>query len=353
MDQVVALPESRDGFDAILTVTDHFTKFVHLVPCKESDDAEVLASRLFDKVFCTFGLPIVIVSDRDPKYTSRFWHSLFKSLGTKLKISTAYHPQTDGQSERTNQTTEVMLRCLCTDYGQDWAEKLSCVQFALNTSHVDSTGFSPAHLMFGFQPRNVMDVFAQSQLPTPSPIPAAEDMLADMRKDLDLAQRRLLDAKARMKAYADKSRRDVSFSLGDEVLLSTANLDFNIPKKLKPRFVGPFKVSKVISPVAYELTLPTTLSRLHPVFHVSLLKKYVKGFGPPPAPPPPLAVYDDSERFEVQTLLAHRYSGRKKKLQFKVLWKGYPVHEATWEDVRNLDGCQDLLSAYKRTHGLS
>jgi hypothetical protein len=102
IDQIVALPQSRDGFDSVLTVTDHLTKYVILVPCKESDDAESLSHRLFDKVVSLFGLPVTIVSDRDPKYTSRFWKSLFHSLGTKLHVSTAYHPQTDGASERTN-----------------------------------------------------------------------------------------------------------------------------------------------------------------------------------------------------------------------------------------------------------
>ncbi len=351
IDQIVALPESSEGYDALLTVTDHLTKYVVLVPCKETDDAEALATRLFDKVISHFGLPVVIVSDRDSKYTSRFWKSLFVALGTKLAVSTAYHPQTDGQSERTNQTVEVMLRCLCEDYGADWADKLSRVQFAFNTSVNESTKFSPAQLLFGYQPRHIMDVFAQSHLPK-FENPAATEMISQMKKELELAQKRLAEAKQRMKSYVDKTRRDERFVVGDEVLLSTVNLSFAIPRKLKPRFVGPFKVTKVISPVAYELKLPQTLSRLHPVFHVSLLKRYVKGFGPPPAPPPPLEVSDEFERHEVQAIIGHRRVGRRKMLEYHVLWKGYPLHEATWEPERNLDGYDLLLRAYKQTHKL-
>jgi len=351
IDQIVALPESKEGFDAILTCTDHLTKFVILVPCKESDNAEVLANRLFDKVFNTFGLPLSIVSDRDPKYTSAFWRALFKSLGTKLRISTAYHPQTDGQSERTNQTVEVMLRCLCTDYGLDWAEKLSRVQFALNSNLSEATQFSPAHLMLGYQPRNVMDVFAQSNTPLP-PNPSANDMLESMQKDLDLARDRIVDAKARMKAYVDKSRVHVTFRVGDEVVLSTRNLKFDIPRKMWPKFIGPFKVTKVISDNAYELELPESMKRLHPVFNVDLLKKYVRGFGPQPSRPPPLVVTDTFERLEVQAIIGHKRVGRSKKLQYHVLWKGYPIHEASYEPEEHLDKCRDMLLAYKRTHGL-
>ena len=353
IDQVVALPESREGFDALLTVTDHLTKFVVLVPCKESDDASTIATRLFDKVFSVYGLPLEIVSDRDPKYTSRFWRSLFRILGTKVKLSTAYHPQTDGQSERTNQTVEVMLRCLCVDYGQDWVEKLSRVQFALNSNVNVSTQFSPAYLMFGYQPRGVLDVFATASSSASREANAsATEMLQQMREDLELAKSRLSDAKARQKEWADRSRRHITFRVGDEVLLSTVNLDFNIPRKLKPRFVGPFPISRVVSDVAYELKLPTTMARLHPVFHVSLLKPYLRGESQPPPAPPPLLVQPDHEVFEVQAIIGHRVVGRHKKLQFRVLWKGYPLHESTWEPERNLDNCDALLSAYKHTHGL-
>lgn len=350
IDQIVALPESREGFDAILTVTDHLTKFVMLVPCKESDDAVRIASRLHDKVFSVFGLPMSIVSDRDPKYTSHFWRSLFKCLGTQLRFSTAYHPQTDGQSERTNQSVEVMLRCLCTEYGHDWADKLPRVQFALNNSVQVSTQYTPAHLMFGFQPRSAMDVFAQSTQPAPGDNASATDMFTQMQKDLSLAKHHLELAKRRQTDYANKSRRDVRFSIGDKVLLSTVNLEFNIPKKLKPRFVGPFTVTEVISDVAYKLQLPSTMAQLHPVFHVMLLKKYVPGLGPQPSPPPPLAVGQDYTRHEVQAILGHRL--RRRRMHYKVLWKGYPLHEATWEPEQNLDGCDELLSTYKRMHRL-
>ena len=352
IDQIVALPESKEGFDALLTVTDHLTKFVVLVPCKNTDDATQIASRLHDKVFSVFGLPLAIVSDRDPKYTSVFWRSLFKCLGTKLKHSTAYHPQTDGQSERTNQSVEVMLRCLCTQYGQDWVEKLPRVQFALNGSVQASTHFTPAHLMFGYQPRSALDVFAQSQSPLPKDNTSAAEMLSAMHKDLELAKQFLEAAKIQQAESANRSRRDLKFKKGDKVLLSTTNMQFKMPRKLQPRYVGPFEIVNVISDAAYELKLSGSLTRLHPVFHVSLLRPYVPGFGPPPSPPPPLESGPGYERFEVQAIVGHRTNSSTNIREFHVVWKGYPLHEATWEPEENLDDCKKLLRAYKRVHRL-
>jgi len=349
IDQITDLPPSKDGFDSILTVTCHLTKFVVLIPCLKYDDAESIATRLFDKVFSFFGIPVKIVSDRDPKYTSEFWKSLFKCLHTRLGLSTAYHPESDGQSERTNQTVESMLRCVCTQLGQDWAEKLPRVQFAVNTSIQESTQFTPAQLMFGYQPRNVLDVLVQSTQSMPEN-PSAAEMLESMSKDLQRAKDNLVAAKERQTEVANRSRRELNFVVGQEVLLSTTNMAFKVPRKLQPRFVGPFKVTRVVSPVAYELELPRTMARLHPVFHVSLLRPYVRGFGPPPAPPPPLDEGPGYVRLEVQAIIAHR-KGRR-GLEYRVLWKGYPLHESTWEPETHLDRCKALLNAYKRTHGL-
>ena len=355
IDQIVGLPSSKDDYDAILTVTDHLTKFVVLVPCRVDDDAAMIVMRMRKHVFSLFGNPVSIVSDRDPKYTSHFWRSVYRLLGVKLRYSTAYHPQSDGQSERTNQTVEVMLRCMCTSYGLDWCEKLPGVQFAINNNVQESTKFSPAQLMFGFQPRTALDVVAQSSLPNPDPVRenvAATEMHAQMQQDLRLAQQRLDEAKRRQAEVANRSRRELVFQVGDEVALSTANLTFDVPRKLQPRWIGPFKVKKVISPVAYELELPATLRRLHPVFHVSLLKPYVRGDKDPPVPPPPLLDGDGTERFEVQAIIGHRRVGRSRKIQYKVLWLGFPLHEATWEPEGNLDRCKEILAEYKRKHKL-
>jgi len=350
MDFIVGMPLSQEGYDAILTVTDLLTKFVVLVPCMESDDAATVATRLHDEVFSVFGLPVDIVSDRDPKFTSSFWRALFKRLGTKLRQSTAYHPQTDGQSECTNQTVESMLRCVCTEYGQDWAEKLPRVQFALNSAVQESTKYSPAQLLLGYQPRSVLDVFAQSTQPPPEN-PTAAEMLEGMNRDLERARANVEAAKARQAEVANRTRRELHFKVGQEVLLSTANLSFNVPRKLQPRFIGPFKVVREVSPVAYELELPRSLARLHPVFHVSLLKPYVRGVSARPPPPPPLAEGVGFQHFEVEAIIAHRET-RGAGRQYRVLWKGYPLHESTWEPEENLDRCKQILSAYKRAHRL-
>jgi hypothetical protein len=243
-----------------------------------------------------------------------------------------------------------MLRCVCTDFGQDWADKLPRVQLALNTTVQESSRFSPAQLMLGYQPRSVLDVFAQSTLPTPEN-PTAAEMLECMSKDLECARANVEAAKARQADVANRSRRDLNFVVGQEVLLSTVNLSFKVPRKLQPKFIGPFKVQRVISPVAYQLELPHSLSRLHPVFHVGLLKPYVRGVNARPAPPPPLEEGQGYVRLEVQAIVAHRRSPRK-GLEYRVVWKGYPLHESTWEPESHLDQCRQILVTYKRANKL-
>ena len=132
--------------------------------------------------------------------------------------------------------------------------------------------------------------------------------------------------------------------------MATGYMFVYVPRKLQPRFDGPFKVTHVVSPLAYDLELPRTMARLHPMFHVSLLRPYVKGFGPTPAPPPPLDEGPGYVRLEEQAIIAHRKTRRG--LEYRVLWKGYPLHESTWESEVHLDRRKALLNAYKRTHGL-
>jgi len=275
MDFITDLPCSH-RYDAILTITDMFTKYVFLVPCRKNDTATQVARRALTWPFGVFGLPKVIVSDRDAKFTSRFWRALFKALGTDLRFSTAYHPQTDGQSERTNQTVETTLRCLLADRGFTWHKHIHTAQAQINNAVSAATGFSPAMLMFGFQPRTPIDLATNPELVAD---PDAAQMLEEMHMQARAAADQLQTSQDLMKQYADKKRRHVQFSVGDRVMLSTKHIKLGGSRKLSPKWLGPFTVLEVMSSGnAVRLELPSDFDRLHDVFNVSLLKKVPPGY---------------------------------------------------------------------------
>lgn len=266
MDFITDLPRSHH-FDATLTITDLLTKYVFLMACRKDDSASQIARRAMHWPFGVFGLPKAIISDRDAKFTSKFWRALLKALGTELRFSTAYHPQTDGQSECTNQTVETTLRCLLADKGFAWHKHLSTAQAQINNYVSGATGHTPAMLMFGFQPRTPIELVTD---PTLVDEPDANNMLRDMHAQAQAVQDRLQFSKDVMKEHADKKRRTASFSEGDMVFLNTRHIRMGGSRKLKPRFIGPFKVLEVLpSGNACRLELPDVYEKLHDVFNVA------------------------------------------------------------------------------------
>jgi hypothetical protein len=352
IDQVFGMPLS-DGANGFITCTDLLTKYVTVIPCHETDDAPKCALLLKQHVFDAYGLPKGIISDRDPKYTSSFWSSLFGALGTKLHLTTAFMPSSDGQSERTNQTVEQVLRCMCMHQPDSWVSHISDVMRVVNGNKHASTGFSPAQLMFGFQPRSVLDVACdQGQLQ--GLVPAAAEMIGAMKADLEQARKQLSKAQAWQKQAYDKRHRKVSFKKGDTVYLSSDNIKLAAAtcNKLKQRWLGPFVVKSVVSPLAYELELPKGLCRLHPVFHVSKLKPARKSsklvsVGEEPEP----VLVDGAEEWEVEAIVKHRKVGRR-PMEFLVTFTGFPLSAAEWLREDDLENAQDLLTAYKRVKGL-
>lgn len=350
MDFIVELPEC-DGMNCLLVVVDHLTKFCWAFPCKTNITAAQCADMLYEKLFSTHGLPSMIVSDRDTRFTSSFWEHLTSRLQVKLHRGTAHHPETDGAVERTNQLLEQLLRCASSSVGADWVQKLPSVLLSLNTNVSSSTKFSAAHLMFGYTPRSILDIeFPNARDNEPA---AVTEMLDKMRSDLQDAQKNLAEAKADQKHFADKHRRDVpSFNNGDLVLLSSKHLRLSGPKKFWPRWVGPFPVEGMSGKLSYKLKLPEVYSRLHPVFHVSLLKPYHAADNSVAHVIPPLHLDDGTEQREVQAILDHKFVGKPRRLVFNIYWKGMPVSDATWEPVENLGGCDELLESYITLHNL-
>jgi hypothetical protein len=265
-------------------------------------------------------------------------------------MSTAYHPQTDGCVERSNQVIEKMLRCTSSSVGADWVQKLPSILLSMNTNVSKSTGFSPAHLLFGFSPRTVWDI----EFPDASPDEpqSVTERFAKMRADLQEAHQNLTAAKQNQKVYADRHRTiSPRYSPGDLVLLNTRNLRLAGPRKFWPRWIGPFEVLHSVGSLSFKLKLPEAYSRLHPVFHTSLLKLYHAADDTVAHVIPPLQE-DDYEVHEVQAILNHKFVGKPRRLMFQIYWKGFPLEEATWSSPEDLTGCEELLQAYIVLHRL-
>lgn len=338
MDFITNLPPTDAGNDAILVVVDKLTKFVVLVECALTSTSQQVISMLQQRVFCYFGWPKVIVSDRDPRFASDVFSEWAQSRGIALRMSTAYHPQTDGQTERMNRVVEEVLRCYVGTEQRDWDAHLHAVQFANNNSvHVGSRN-TPAFLNFGLHPRR----------PFQPDAPLSVVPLRTAFWDQVTRAKSLLQAAAdKMKRAADVRRRPASFVVGEKVLLSSKNFRFvgQSCKKLMPRYIGPFTVAARVGHAAYRLDLPPIMRRCHPVFHVSLLQPYVDTGRY--QPPPPLEL-DGDWYYEVANIVGHRGRGRAR--EYLIQWSGYDLSHNTWEPVRALvaDGLETHIAQYER-----
>ncbi|KAD2805660.1 hypothetical protein E3N88_39037 [Mikania micrantha] len=272
MDFITKLPRTPSGCDTIWVIVDRLTKSAHFLAIKENDKMERLARIYVKEVVSRHGVPISIISDRDARFTSNFWKSLQKSLGTRLDMSTAYHPQTDGQSERTIQTLEDMLRVCVVDFGNSWETHLPLVEFSYNNSYHTNIKAAPFEALYGRKCRSPIcwAEVGDSQLTGPELVHETTEKIVQIRN-------RMAAARDRQKSYADKRRKPLEFQVGDKVLLKVSPwkgvIRFGKRGKLNPRYIGPFEILKRIGPVAYQLNLPAELDGVHNVFHVSNLKK--------------------------------------------------------------------------------
>jgi len=352
MDLITQLPRSQSGNDAIVVFVDKLTKMVHYAATKTTVTAPQLADIFMREVVRLHGVPESILSDRDPRFTANFWNALWKLLGTKLVMSTAYHPQTDGQTERANRTLEEMLRSYVNDRQSDWDQHLSALEFAVNSSVQASTGFTPFRLNNGQEARMPIDHVTQAVRDCPSQ--EASDRTQRLVNDLAKAKEYLLKAQQRQVKYADQHRRHVTFAVGDKVLLSTGHLKirgFVGSPKFASKYIGPFTVKRVINDNAYELDLPAQL-QIHPTINISRLKAYRDGQAtfpdrnvPHSRPPPEVIEADGSQQFEVDRIIASRGRGRKR--EYLVQWKGYPLWESTWESYRHLVNASDAVAEFE------
>jgi len=350
MDFIIRLPKTRNGFDAIVVFVDRLSKMVHFQAMKTEDTAPEVAKILFDTVFRLHGMPEVIVSDRDAKFTSLFWKALFKCMGTKLAMSTAFHPQTDGQTERNNRTLEQMLRNFVNYRQNNWDQYLTAAEFAYNNAKQASTGMSPFFLVTGQNP--LVPATLLNPTVDETNVQSTKDFIDNQAELIKKATDNLNKAQKKQVRFADEHRRDVTYQVGDFVLLNSRNITLDVEsrrpsKKLQSRYIGPFEIIEKMSPVNYKLKLPDTM-KIHPVFHVSLLQKYLKNteeFPNRQIPPPPVEQVEGQEEYEVEKVLDHRV--RYGKDEYLIKWKGYANHDATWEPVEHLQNAQEAIQDFE------
>ena len=360
MDLVTNLPKSKSGNDAIAVFVDRFSKTAVFVPCKTSCSAPELALLFFQNVFKRYGLPKSIVSDRDTRFTSLFWTSLFECLGTSLDMSTAYHQQTDGQSERTIQTLKQYLRMYTSKSQDDWDELLCHAEFAYNSAESASTGASPFQVLYGYLPQVPASLMLEK-----SPVlhsPSARDVVKKHIHRFRIIFDALQDSHKNYSEQYDKHKRDVSFKVGDLVYLDAQNIkSASVPgttaNKLQSRFLGPYKIIDQPSPLNYKLDLPPR-SRIHPVFHISKLRYHVPR-DPDQFVSPEPTIYDQEplvpehpeyyqEEYEVERIVKHKKSADGSP-RFLVKWTGYPHSANTWQTAEDLANAQEQLHKYKST----
>ena len=341
MDFIVDLPKTAQGFDAIFTVVDRFSKLTHFIPMVTDATAEDVASLFIQEVYKHHGLPSSIVSDRDPKFTSKFWGAVMAHLQTSLKMSTAYHPQSDGQSERANRTIEEMLRHFVHPMHDDWDTYLPVLEFAYNSSVNPSTKHTPFFLCTGREPRTPASWLLQSPAS-----PEATDFLGALHAAQAAARAALELAQQRQKLAADRTRRHITYAVGAKVLLSTKDLAMAGFDKFKGRYVGPFKVVKVVSPVAYKLQLPASM-RVHPVFHVSKLRPFLEQSAFKHArvdKPPPLFSDSTGVFHDVEAIVDHKVANGV--TLYRARWVGWDPLDDTWVDASAFELCPEVLEEY-------
>jgi hypothetical protein len=350
VDFIVHLPKTTTGYNAICVFVDRLTKMVHLCPTTDKCDGVETADLFMKHVWKHHGLPATIVSDRGTVFTGTFFSRLMSLLGIKQLLTTAYHPETDGQTERVNRVLQDCLRHYVSPTQDDWDAHLPYIEFAINTSKHASTLETPFFLNYGHHPRVPLDL----HLPQAASSPGVAKFARCMQEALARAKKCMEAAAQRQKAYADTKRSPVHIKLHDQVLLSTKNINLKSPgtKKLLPKWIGPFTVVKDIKGIAFKLALPVTMSKIHPVFHASLLKPYFPSGSTQPPPPPILDDEGDLVYF-VETILDHRLrkSGRKTIHEYLIKWRGYSHEHNTWEPESNVfDG--DLIADYHKRRAL-
>ena len=360
-DEMSGFP-SVDNKDSIMVVRDRATKYSVFIPVNKTLKAEEMAELFFNEVSIKYGIPRQIISDRGSKYTSDFWTELTRLFGIQRGLSTAYHPQTDGQTERVNLDIQAYLRAFVNEKQDDWPRHLKMAQYVFNNALHTSIGMSPNMALMGYNipfPKELE--YADPQVRNPGARLRAKSLL-QVRDIARLCHQRAL---ADMKRFADRHRRDAPiFSVGDKVFLSLEHLSTKRPsKKIDYQWDGPFEINEIINTHAYRVKLPTGTGKPpHDVFHISRLRKMdeeedtaqdlpnAKRFVRSLEQEKPFltTIHPEDQEYEVSKILDSRRRGRS--LEYLVDWKGYGEDERQWEPEKHLDNALDAVLDFHSEH---
>ena len=253
---------------------DRLTKSAHFLRVRLDYSMDRLAELYVSGIVRLHGIPLSIVSDRNPRFTSRFWKELQSDFGTRLNFSIAFHPQTDGQFERVIQVLEDMLRGFVLDFLGSWDRYIPLMELAYNNSYQSSIGMSPYEALYGRRCRTSMCWTELDELP----VIIGPDLVKDTEEKVQIIRQRLKATSDRQRSNANLKRNDIDFEVRDKVFLKVSPwkkiLRFRRKGKLSSRFIGPYEILERVEPVAYHLALPLELAKLHNVFHVSMLRRY-------------------------------------------------------------------------------
>ena len=353
IDFIGPLPKTKRGHDAIMVVVDRSSKYGHFIPTTTKITGEDVWRLLMHEVVRLHGLPISIVSDRDTRFTGFFWQALHHAMNVHLRMSTSFHPATDGQTERLNRILEDYLRCYCSTAQDDWDDLLDNAELCYNNSYQSAIGTSPHVYVNGQRARTPLVAKSQQELAS---VPTADANLKRIASAQDTAQWSLDRALEHMQRTADKNRTDSEFQVGEQVLLDTQHLRLPSTSKLSDRFIGPFKILERIQRSSYRLELPDSWT-IRDIINVSRLKRYKapghESFPTQPAEskPPPVQVEEgapNSDHFEVETILKSRPGkGKKGETQYYVKWLGWPASDNSWVKSSDLNA-PELIKEFEQ-----